>query len=288
MTNHNFIFSTIIYICIIAVIGCENEASDNFEINFDKASVEKGGIMYDNFWSLESGFNQNSAQLATLTKYPDFFKCKQCHAWDGLGSSGSYINRAPNINRPTVSILNLFQLAQSKSPEYLFSAIKRSEGRRSINHDLSTYHPINNNLEGNKMPNYSEIMSDEDIWNLVKFLKNGMFDVSELYDADYSGVYPTGKAVYSNIGKNGNPIAGNQYYTQNCASCHGNDGKLIPNLDNTPGMTVGKFARTKPNEMQHKVHYGQLGTAMTGKFNITITQMRDLYKACSNETNFPQ
>ena len=39
-------------------------------------------------------------------------------------------------------------------------------------------------------------------------------------------------------------------------------------------------------ELRHKIHYGQLGSTMGGKFNITLSEMKDLYKAMANTTTY--
>ena len=133
------------------------------------------------------------------------------------------------------------------------------------------------------MPNLNQLLTDEQIWNIVKFLKDEMFDVTLLYDATYTGAYPTGTATFTNVGLDGNTTNGNAYYTNNCVSCHGADGTLII----LEGKTLGEFVRSKPNEVQHKVHYGQLGSLMIGKFDITVDQMKDLYKAIADDVAFP-
>ncbi|MDD3723800.1 MAG: cytochrome c, partial [Lutibacter sp.] len=162
--------------------------------------------------------------------------------------------------------------------------LKKTAGRRSISTDLSTYNPTTGNItEGDKMPDLTELLTDAQIWDLVKFMKEGMMDVSELYDASYTGTYPTGSMTISNVGKDGNATNGKNYYNSNCVSCHGVDGTTLL----MEGMTVGQFTRKKANEVQHKVHYGQLGSSMKGAFSITTTQMKDLYKALANETDFP-
>ena len=272
---------------LLALQSC----SDNEEYvitPYDSAVGANGGIMYDKFWVIGS-YDQKSPNVEKLNSYPDFFRCKQCHAWDGLGTAGSYNNRGPKTNRPNISNLNLYQLAQTKTEQQLFEALKKTEGRRSITTNLATYNPAtpSTQVEGDKMPNLNEILTDDQIWDIVKFLKTGMFDVSKLYDATYTGTYPTGKSTFANVGLDGNEANGNTYYTTNCASCHGTNGKRILNLDGTAGMTVGKFTRSKPNELQHKIHYGQLGSTMGGKFNITLSEMKDLYKAMANSTTYP-
>lgn len=271
---------------IFAVVGltnCSKDKEDPMEDAYKNASVSKGGIMYDKFWAQEAEFDQNHASIATLNAKPDFFRCKQCHGWDLLGTQGAYINRGPKTSRPNVSSVNLLNIAQTKSYKELFEAMKKTAGRRDITYDLSTYDPATNNTEGDKMPNYTQLLTDAQIWDIVKFLKEGYIPVAQLYDFTLTGDYPTGSIAYSNIGMDGNETAGLAYYQSKCQSCHGADGKLIP----VESMSVGKFLRSKPNEVQHKVKFGQLGTSMSGQFSITNSQMKDLYKALTNTTNFP-
>jgi len=250
---------------------------------FELASASTGGVMYDKFWSVESGFDQLDPNVALFAAKSDFFRCKQCHAWDLKGDAASYINRGANANRPRVSGLDLFTLAKSASADELFEDIKKTSGRRDIGFDLTTYDPITNSTEGDKMPNYSQILTDDQIWDLVKFLKEGAIDVTQLYDYTTTGSYPTGTYTPTNFGKDGNATSGKSFYTSQCQGCHGADGTTI----SLGGKTVGKFLRTSPHEVQHKVQYGQLGSTMTGQFNMTVSQMKDLYKALANTTDFP-
>jgi len=53
-----------------------------------------------------------------------------------------------------------------------------------------------NESQKNEMPRWGDILSDDDVWDLVKFIKETAHDVSEFYDMDIS----PGQAVFSNIG----------------------------------------------------------------------------------------
>ena len=174
-------------------------------------------------------------------------------------------------------------MAKTKTAQELFDSMKETAKRRDISYDLSSYDPEANKTEGDKMPNLNQILTDAQIWDIVKFMKEGMFDVTDLYDATYTGSYPNGSMTISNVGLDGNATNGNAYYTTNCVTCHGADGTNIE----LEGKTLGKFVRAKANEVQHKVKYGQLGSLMVGKFDITLTQMQDLYKACADTLAFP-
>ena len=250
---------------------------------YDVISAARGGMMFDKFWSAETGFKQNDNNLALFNTRPDFFRCKQCHGWDNLGRFGSYIGRGPNPNRPNVAGMNLNAIVQNKSPRELFNLMNSTTNRRDITFDFIAYTPSDSNGSAHKMPGYSQILTSAQMWDLVKFLKEGAFDVSEIYDASYTGIYPTGSESCFNIGKDGDAANGANYYSANCSSCHGADGTAIL----VEGMTVGKFTRTKPFEVQHKVKYGQLGSSMTGAYDITLSQVKDLYKALSDTVAFP-
>lgn len=253
-------------------------------IEYTSAKGITGGIMYDKFWSTEAGFNQSDPNLAKFNQYADFFRCKQCHGWDYLGREGSYINRGPRTTRPNVALGNILQIAKSKTPQELFDAMKKSAGRRDISYDLSTYDPATNNVEGDKMPNYSQILTDAQIWDIVKYLKTEALDVTQLYDATYTGTYPTGSASYTNVGKDGNATTGAAYYVQKCGFCHGADGTAFL-MEN---MTAGEFTRKKPYEVQHKVKFGQLGSSMAATSGLTLQNLKDLYKALADTTAFPK
>lgn len=255
--------------------------------NYTNANGLNGGKLYDKFWATETGFNQSDTNLVRYGQYADFFRCKQCHGWDLLGRGGSYINRGPRTTRPNIANLDLLQIAKTKSYSELFTLIKTGSNpsiRRSVSADLSTYDPTSNSTVGDQMPNYSQVLSDKQIWDLVKFLKTELIDVRDLYDFTTSGTYPTGSITYSNIGKGGTAAAGDTFYAPNCASCHGANGKLII-VDGS--FSVGSFLRSKPNEAQHKVKFGQLGTSMQA-FNTTLQQMKDLYKALTDTTKYPR
>lgn len=271
------------------LISCssDNTTNPSDPQAYTTANGIKGGILYDKFWSTESGYDQTNANIAKFNASADFFRCKQCHAWDLLGTGGSYNGRGPKTNRPNVAGSNLRAFAQSSTPQVIFDAIKTgSATRRDISYDLSTYDPATNSTVGDQMPNYSQILTDAQIWDLVKFLKVEALDVTQLYDASYTGTYPTGKASYSNIGKDGDATLGNTFFTSKCAACHGTDGKQIPDLDGTAGMTAGKFTRSKPNEVQHKVKFGQLGSIMIAT-PITQSELKNLYKALADTVKFP-
>lgn len=248
------------------------------------ADGKRGGQLYDKFWAAETGWNQTDPDLTVYNGRADFFRCKQCHGWDLLGSAGAYISRGPQTTRPNVSPLNLRSIASGKTPQELFDAIERSTGRRAVTADLSTYDPAANPTTGDQMPDYGAIFTDGQIWDLVRFLKVEALDVGALYDFQTTGTYPTGSITFTNIGKDGNAANGDAIFAAKCTGCHGADGKAF--LVDGASFTVGSHLRTKPYEDHHKIKFGQLGSAM-GAQVATLDDMKDLYKALTDQTKYP-
>jgi mono/diheme cytochrome c family protein len=182
-----------------------------------------------------------------------------------------------------VASLDLKAATAAMDEQELFDALWTSAGRRSVSADLSTYDPATNSTVGDQMPDLSEIMTEEQVWDLVKFLKDEANDTDLLYDFTTTGTYPTGSITYSNIGAGGDATAGDAIYAARCTGCHGADGTGIL-VDGS--FSVGSFLRAKPYEAQHKVKFGQPGTAM-GSLVTDLTEILDLYLALTNATTYP-
>ncbi|NIR44236.1 MAG: c-type cytochrome [Gemmatimonadetes bacterium] len=252
---------------------------------FIAADGINGGTMYDKFWAPETGWDRNDPNLTTFNDHSNFFRCKQCHAWDRKGNAASYIGRAPSTTRPNVSSVNLVAYAENHTPQEVFDALWSSSGRRSVTADLSTYDPQTNNTVGDQMPDLTEIMTEAQVWDLVKFLKEEANDTDLLYDYSTTGTYPTGSITYSNIGAGGDPDNGDALFSANCRPCHGADGTAIL-VDGS--YSIGSFLRAKPYEVQHKVKFGQPGSNPSmGTILTDINDILDLYAALTNTTKYP-
>lgn len=276
-----------LFAMILLIISCKKDPELTA---FEKADGTKGGSLYNTFWDPVTGFDQTDvAKIEKFKAFADFFKCKQCHGWDLEGNTASYISRTPNNKRPRVAI-PLRTLITTYTPQQLFNAIKTgSSPRRSLSTDLSTYNPTTNFADGDKMPNFSEILSDAQIWDIVKFMKEEAFNVKDLYDYSTTGVYPSGKITYSNIGKNGDATRGKSLFvSQGCSvdACHGAKGNAIK-VDNST-YTVGGFLRAKPNEAQHKIRFGQNEASGMLARDLSLQNMQDIYKALTDTLAFPK
>jgi len=237
------------------------------QVSYDVADGLRGGILYDNWTSTEAAISNIPSEV---TAKKDFYRCKACHGWDGLGNKASYINRPGNANRPNVASSELRVYVGQHNIKETFNAVKNMGGRSTVN----SYSDV--------MPDYSTLISDSDIWDLVKYFYEETVNVDLLYDYQTSGLYPTGTITYYNIGLEGVAATGDAYLSSNCISCHGADGTSI----DLGGKTLGKFGRAKPNELWHKVKFGQLGSSMSG-FNSTVQELQDLYAALQDTSKWP-
>jgi mono/diheme cytochrome c family protein len=247
------------------------------------ADAAAGGAAYSQWWTTEAG---GSGTQPATTAPADFYRCKACHAWDGLGNAGSYSNRTGQstgaANRPDVSWVNLRSTTRSESYQELFDLVRHS-GARNIDAADNTH------------PDYSTRLSDSQVWNIVKFMREGWVDPSLLYSLVVSGpamhwdysvdppvlVKPT--LTYSNIGGLGNEANGRTLYESRCTLCHGSDGTSLE----IEGQSLGQFARAKPNEAWFKMKFGQPGTGMNPGLVTSTSDLQDLYKALANAGNFP-
>lgn len=254
---------------------------------YDKADGLNGGLLYDKFWKqgeVSAQFsNAYGLDIDRINKYSNFYRCKSCHGWDRIGKKGYYIKKGPaKAKQPTVTAVDLIKSAASMAPVEIFAKIKKPAQSRPISYSPAGYDPAKSSAMGDSMPNYGEIFTDGEIWDLVKFLKEDATLHSDFYTLVTSGSYPQGKAWFIEIGKGGDSQNGDRIYGENCASCHGVDGREI----SIKGFSVGKFTRHKTYKLAHKVKFGQPGTDMAGTA-LSVQEMKDLHKALADERKYP-
>lgn len=242
-----------------------------------------GGAAYSKWWTSDAG--GPGSQPATAVS-ADFYRCKACHAWDGLGNAASYANRTGQStlhpSRPDVSSVNLRSTIASSTYQELYDLVART-GARALD------------AADNAHPDFSAVMSPDQIWNMVKFMFDEWVAPSELYDIEVTGpqmyvdytqdppvvVAPT--ISYSNIGAKGSAEAGRTIFSETCAVCHGADGTGI----DIEGRTLGRFFREKPNEAWFKAKFGEAGTGMTPGLVTDLQDLQDLYAALAVVEDFP-
>ena len=287
------LISTILLTAIFAFQCSDNDTPviDTNQVAYDAADVINGGRMYDKFWASETNFispNDPIVDMVNISNFPDFYRCKSCHGWDQKGNAASYINRGSKTTRPDVSSVDL-TLVKDHSIADIFDEVKHSNGAEV---DVArTADGTNVALGGNNMPNYGKLLTDAQVWDLVKFIKEGALDTDQLYDVVTTGTYPTGTRIFTNVGKNGDAALGKVFYDNNCASCHGSNGRdnngTIVSINANIGLSMGQFAREKTYEIQHKSRYGTLGSSMAGTPTATVDDIKNMLKALADPTKYP-
>jgi thiosulfate dehydrogenase len=280
-----FVIAAFIFVSVGIVYA--EEKIDPAISAYDKADGLNGGLLYDKFWKkgeVAAQFsNAYGLDIDRINKYSAFYRCKSCHGWDQIGRKGYYIKKAPaKAKQPTVSTVDLVKSGAALTPAQLFAKIKNPAHPRLTSFNPAEYDPEINSEIGDRMPDYGKIFTDGEIWDLVKFIKEDAVSHWKFYTLVTSGNYPRGKTGFTEIGKGGNPKNGDIIYAENCASCHGIDGREI----SIKGYSVGKFTRKKTYELAHKVKFGQPGSNMFGT-DLTVQEMKDLHKALTNERKYP-
>lgn len=283
------IFHILMFAVLLFIMGCEGDqgpagpaGSSGEEVipaAYTSANPYPGGAAYSTWYDTEAGGSGDYG--AAIGK--DFVRCKACHAWDGLGNAASYSDRTGQStgksSRPDVSSVNLRSTVALSTIAELYALIEHSWGR-----------PLD--AASNEMPNYKPNLTTSQIWNLVKFMKEEWIDPVELYDLAVTGAPMTDAdnpptLTFSNIGKNGSASNGNTLITANCVVCHGSNGKKIEDVDGKTG--IGQFLRQKPHEAWFKIKFGQEGTGMNpGELVTSTSDLKDLYKALTNDTTYPE
>ncbi len=281
--NNKTIFT--LTLTLFSLTALHANASD--ATSYKQADGINGGLLYDNF--VKKGevsakySNSHKIDITPIKDNSSFFRCKQCHGWDRIGNKGYYSGSKPQAGKkPNVSSVNLLDNAKEMSPRQLFDAIKSPANGRPLNYDLSQYDPQSNSQPGDAMPTYEEILSDSEIWDLVKFINEDGEDYRNYYGMDIQGSYPGAKVTFVAIGKGGDAVNGSAIYTKSCTSCHGADGTDI----DIKGKSVGEFTRKKTYELAHKVKFGQPGSDMFGT-PLSTKEMNDLHKALADADKYP-
>ncbi len=202
---------------------------------FDGADLLRGGQLYDEWWAVPevldptepTSGNPGYALTAGTRTGPDTWRCKECHGWDYKGRDGAYGAGSSHFT----GVMGLMHASDEDRPEELFEIVR-------------------NGLTGSAMSQFAAHLSERDVWDVVKFIKEGIIDETPYID-DASGT-PIGADV----------TRGGVLFGAVCAACHGSDGKQLNFGDQAEPEYVGTVATDNPWEFLHKVRFGQPGTVM--------------------------
>lgn len=227
----------VVALAVIAIAVTNNCGDDDEDKSqaFDNASLVRGGQLYDKWWAVPgvldpvepTSGNPGYALTAGTRTGSDTWRCKECHGWDYRGSEGAY---AQGSSRYT-GVMGLLHASGEDPPDELFDTIR-------------------NGIPGTGMSAFSAHLSDADVWDIVKFVKQGIIDESQLIDG--TSRTPIGADL----------TRGQARFSSVCAACHGSDGKQLNFGTPLEPEYVGTVAVENPWEFLHKVRFGQPGAAM--------------------------
>ena len=196
----------------------------------DGPNIPNGAQLFDD-WSIVTGQSAPAgnqplwARQSTNTRSgPDTWRCVTCHGWDGMGKDGAYRSGSNYTGFP-----NLVSAAGTLSEAEIIAALR---GEKDADH------------------NFSAVLDDTSMADLVAFLKNGLVD-----DTQYINL-TTLKVIDGDIG------LGKELYTQGCVSCHAEDGAGLPIRYEGRDASLVTVANTDPWRFLHKARYGTPGNPM--------------------------
>ncbi len=249
MTTHVFVARSSVLMMGVGLlglaVGCPTTNVGDGTVGtpaaFTNADSTRGGALYDKFWDV-TGMEAPTTDHPLWASRPDMtsnmrsgadtWRCKECHGWDYKGVNGAYGSGGHKTG--IAGIFNTTLLAQQA-----FDLIKTNHG-------------------------YGEAgLSDDDLWDLAKFVLEGQIDTDDLIN---------GTAFV------GSAAAGQTVYDSACLACHGDDGlSLPPGADDGHDEFVGLVANENPWEYQHKIRFGQPGSIMPPQDGLlTNEQIADL------------
>ena len=223
---------------------------------------------------------------ADLRAHSDFFRCKVCHGWDLKGQKGVAIGQKSSDTKPSAADVQLVtEVRVNDGIREIYDHIMNKGGRDPMG---GTY--------TDEMPDYSKLLTSEDAWDLVKFIKETAHETEDFYHLNTSGTYPNGTHTFSDIGRGGDAANGKAVFAAKCKSCHGADGSNINIYCH--GEWLGDMFRNDPHEIQHKAVWGmpfdwshsQAGCTDAGEMpatGISDQDIRDLFAAGQDSTLFP-
>ncbi|MDF1527074.1 MAG: c-type cytochrome [bacterium] len=198
-------------------------AAEDVPAAYKQADLKLGGLLYDKWYKIagaEVSGNHPLYPMDGKKSGGDTWRCKECHGWDYIGKEGRYKKGSHYTGIDGV------YGARNKSPDELFKAI--TSGSHGIK-ELTA--------------------SSENVWALVKFIREGLIDINTALNTD-------GKPV-------GDAASGKTLYGSGCSACHGADGNKIDfNKDKDGPQGVGWLANDNPQETLHKIRWGHPGSKM--------------------------
>ena len=193
--------------------------------DYQQGNLKNGAQLYDNWLKITNAKPEGKHPL-----YPSeakksgksTWRCKECHGWDYIGKKGRY-----SKGSHFTGISGVFHV-QEENPEVLYESMTN----KNAGHDFSEY------------------LSKSQIFDLVKFLREGQVAIEPVIDDQGNG--------------KGNSTHGKVLYEAHCSDCHGSGGNQIDFKGKKDGIQgVGWLANDNPQESIHKIRWGHPGSDMS-------------------------
>lgn len=214
------IFILAVFISFSGPVSAHDDAEE-----YKVAGTKLGGQLYDKWYKVvdvEVSGNHPLYPPEGKKSGGDTFRCKECHGWDYIGKDGRY-----SKGSHYTGIDGIYD-ARTKTPKELFDILT----------DTASGHGIK-----------ELVPSHDNVWALVKFIREGLIDPGMVFNADGS--------------VKGDPAKGKAQYDASCAACHGKDGNSIDFKSKSDGVQgVGWLANDNPQETLHKIRWGHPGSKM--------------------------
>jgi thiosulfate dehydrogenase len=228
-----------VIVCAAFALACGGTtptATNTQPLAYQQASLVRGAQLYDVWWSVPGVKNPTApttdnpgyAKTSGTKKGASTWRCRECHGIDYKGRDGLYATGAH-----FTGVAGLLA-DQTADPSALAAVIRDGEA-------------------GSAMTAMKDNLSDADIWDLVKFIREGTTDLAGRIDAT------------SNAPAHGDPARGHQLYTDNCARCHGDDGRTLNfHAGQATPEYVGTVASEDPYGLTHRIRFSVPGKTTPG------------------------
>ncbi len=238
--------------------------------------MDQGALAYDNWTTTDAGGTGN---LPAGALSADYVRCKSCHGWDHLGMDGGYVRRSRNADRPNAGAGDGDQtsrnisLAGRGNAEVTADMLWHTGSGRLFTEGAGSWVPLDDIRTaantaahsegytlGNQHPDFSGGgLTQEQVDCLVAFLNAPDAEAT----AYFSQVDPGTDPVLYSIVDTANAAAGESYYNNNCASCHGDPAGVSPVGAPEGGILAYLAGDGKFSEFAHKARWGIPNTDMT-------------------------
>jgi mono/diheme cytochrome c family protein len=248
-------------VCVALGAGCGGSDGDPLDA-YNKASVSRGGKLYDSWAAVVltteeiAKLERNPAYEGTSTNVTTSWRCTTCHGWTYGGTSGKDAAGAP------FTVAGVLDSA-AKSPDALFASLRSHPGADA---------------------GFGSRLSDPDVWNLVKFLREGTAEIpATAIDPPTKkalGDVARGKTLYEQGHPGSDP-------TQSCLFCHGVKGNKINFHDTQATPEYIRENSDDPWQFAHHVRFGKANRPVMPAFDDKGWTMQDVIDVTTYAQSLP-